>query len=150
MWRLSNTQAILVLAVAAVGLGDIWRLPSLAINHGGGAFLIVYVIALLALGAPVLMAELFADYWARDRDLADHGVLRAALQRAGLDEALLERTADPEVKKALIDATTAAAERGVFGVPTWGVGDQLFWGQDRIPLVERALRGWRPQLPEDL
>lgn len=58
MWRLSNAQAILVLAVAAVGLGDIWRLPSLAINHGGGAFLIVYVIALLALGAPVLMAEL--------------------------------------------------------------------------------------------
>ncbi len=58
MWRLSNTQAILVFAVAAVGLGDIWRLPSLAINHGGGAFLIVYVIALLALGAPVLMAEL--------------------------------------------------------------------------------------------
>ena len=58
MWRLSDTQAILVLAVAAVGLGDIWRLPSLALNHGGGAFLLVYVMALLGLGAPVLMAEL--------------------------------------------------------------------------------------------
>lgn len=58
MWRLSNTQAILILAVAAVGLGDIWRLPSLALNHGGGAFLIVYLLALLLLGAPVLMAEL--------------------------------------------------------------------------------------------
>jgi 2-hydroxychromene-2-carboxylate isomerase len=45
------------------------------------------------------------------------------------------------VKKALIEATKHAESAGVFGAPTWVVdGTELFWGQDRIPLVERALR----------
>jgi 2-hydroxychromene-2-carboxylate isomerase len=45
------------------------------------------------------------------------------------------------VKKELVDATQAAVTAGVFGAPTWVVdGKELFWGQDRIPLVERALK----------
>ena len=57
-WQLSDAQAVIILAVAAVGLGDIWRLPSLAMTYGGGAFLIVYVAALGLLGTPILMAEM--------------------------------------------------------------------------------------------
>jgi len=80
----------------------------------------------------------FRAYWAEDRDIADDAVLRA-LVGAEADD-VLARTQDPAVKKALVDATQAAVAAGVFGAPTWVVdGKELFWGQDRIPLVERAL-----------
>jgi 2-hydroxychromene-2-carboxylate isomerase len=82
----------------------------------------------------------FRAYWAEDRDIADDAVLRELLGAGpGADE-VLARTQEPAVKKALIDATQRAVEAGVFGAPTWVVdGKELFWGQDRIPLVERAL-----------
>jgi 2-hydroxychromene-2-carboxylate isomerase len=81
----------------------------------------------------------FAACWAHDRDIADEGVLRDLIG-PGADEAI-ERSQSPEVKKALIDATQRAVDAGVFGAPTWVIdGKDLFWGQDRIPLVEHALR----------
>ena len=80
----------------------------------------------------------FAAYWAHDRDIADEGVLRDLIG-SGADE-VLERAHSAEVKKALIDATQRAVDAGVFGAPTWIIdGKDLFWGQDRIPLVEKAL-----------
>jgi 2-hydroxychromene-2-carboxylate isomerase len=82
----------------------------------------------------------FRAYWAEDRDIADDAVLRE-LVGAEADD-VLARTQDPAVKKELVDATQAAVAAGVFGAPTWVVdGKELFWGQDRIPLVERALKG---------
>lgn len=82
----------------------------------------------------------FRAYWAEDRDIADDGVLRE-LVGAEADD-VMARTQDPAVKKELIDATQSAVAAGVFGAPTWVVdGKELFWGQDRIPLVERALKG---------
>jgi 2-hydroxychromene-2-carboxylate isomerase len=81
----------------------------------------------------------FAAYWAEDRDIGDEAVLRELIGQDA-DE-VLSRTQSPDVKKALIDATQRAIDAGVFGAPTWIVdGKELFWGQDRIPLVERALR----------
>jgi len=80
----------------------------------------------------------FRGYWAEDKNIADDAVLKALVGDDG--EAVLARTQDPGVKKALIDATEAAVKAGVFGAPTWVVdGKELFWGQDRLPLVERAL-----------
>lgn len=81
----------------------------------------------------------FRAYWAEGKDISDEAVLSEYL---GSDAAqVLARTNDPEVKKALVDATKLAESAGVFGAPTWVVdGTELFWGQDRIPLVERALR----------
>jgi len=80
----------------------------------------------------------FRAYWAEGRDIGDEAVLSEYL---GDDAAeVLARTNDPEVKKALVDATKHAESVGVFGAPTWVVdGTELYWGQDRIPLVERAL-----------
>jgi 2-hydroxychromene-2-carboxylate isomerase len=80
----------------------------------------------------------FRAYWAEDRDIADEAVLA---ELAGEDAtALAARVQSPEIKRALVDATQAAIDRGVFGAPTWIVdGQELFWGQDRIALVERAL-----------
>lgn len=81
----------------------------------------------------------FRACWAEDRDISDEATLRELL---GPDaDEVLARTQDAAIKQALIDATRAAAELGVFGVPTWVTpGNELFWGQDRIVLVERALR----------
>jgi 2-hydroxychromene-2-carboxylate isomerase len=87
---------------------------------------------------PGFRERTFKAYWAEDRNIADDKVL-AELIGEGAD-AVLARTQDPAVKKALLDATEAAAKAGVFGAPTWVVdGEHLFWGQDRLPLVERAL-----------
>jgi 2-hydroxychromene-2-carboxylate isomerase len=72
----------------------------------------------------------------RDLSLADE--VLAALEAAGLapDPGAL---ADPGVKLALREATEAAHARGVFGVPTVAVGDQLFWGDDRLDEAASAL-----------
>ena len=80
----------------------------------------------------------FEAYWAQDRNIGDDAVLRELI---GEDvDAVMARTQDPAVKKALIDATEHAVKAGVFGAPTWVVdGKELFWGQDRVPLVEREL-----------
>jgi 2-hydroxychromene-2-carboxylate isomerase len=80
----------------------------------------------------------FRAYWAEDRDISDDRVL-AELIGKGADEVLL-RCATPEIKQELFAATGRAVTAGVFGAPTWVVdGKELFWGQDRISLVERAL-----------
>lgn len=83
-------------------------------------------------------AATFRAYWADDRDIADDAVL-AELIGADAAEVLL-RTKEPAIKEELFAATGAAAKAGAFGAPTWVVdGTDLYWGQDRIPLVERAL-----------
>ncbi len=78
--------------------------------------------------------------WADGKDLSDADTVKAVLEEAGFDAAeVLEAMTQPEIKQALITATTEAAERGVFGAPTMFVGDELFFGQDRLDFVERAL-----------
>jgi 2-hydroxychromene-2-carboxylate isomerase len=80
----------------------------------------------------------FRAYWAEDRDISDDRVL-AGLIGKGADE-VLARCATPEIKQELFAATQRAIDAGVFGAPTWVVdGKDLFWGQDRLNLVERAL-----------
>ncbi len=85
--------------------------------------------------------EAFRHTFARGHDLAiEENVLWAA-ERAGLDRtAVDEATRDPEIKLALRTATDAAHARGVFGVPTVAVGEQLFWGDDRLQDAVTALR----------
>jgi 2-hydroxychromene-2-carboxylate isomerase len=92
-----------------------------------------------------LSHALYRAYWVDDRDPADRSVLSALAGRPV--EALLD---DPEVKHALRGATEEAERQGAFGVPTCVVdttdgGRYLFFGQDRLPLCERVLRGWRPR-----
>ena len=54
----SNTTFILAAVGSAVGLGNAWRFPGLAAKHGGGAFLLVYLIAMFLMGIPLLMMEI--------------------------------------------------------------------------------------------
>ena len=87
---------------------------------------------------------LYAAYWVRGEDVSQPEVVRAALDGAGFDgAALVEAASDPAIKQQLFDAVDEAAAAGAFGVPTFVVkhGDrsEMFWGQDRIAMVEAEL-----------
>jgi 2-hydroxychromene-2-carboxylate isomerase len=81
----------------------------------------------------------FRAYWADDRDITDEAVLASCIGDEALARETLARSNSDEVKAALRVSTDEAVTRGVFGVPTFVVGDELFWGQDRLELVEQAL-----------
>lgn len=81
-----------------------------------------------------------ACMWERGLKMDDPEVFVKAMTDAGLDgQALLEGTSDPGVKARLIENTNAAVERGAFGIPTFYVGDQMFFGKDRLQQVEEEL-----------
>jgi 2-hydroxychromene-2-carboxylate isomerase len=78
--------------------------------------------------------------WETPKNLGDPAVLAATLSEGGFDaEAFAALVADPEVKARLIATTEEAVGRGVFGAPTFFVGDQMFFGQDRLEFVREAL-----------
>ena len=87
--------------------------------------------------------DVFQAAWAEDADIASRAVLTRIAERhldAAALEAVLAKVGSEAVKQALRDATEEAQARGVFGAPTFIVdGAQLYWGQDRLGLVERAL-----------
>jgi len=102
-------------------------------------------------GVAKLCHALFRAYWVDDRDINDKAQLVAIADEAGLDGAgLLAGCATPEVKSRLRTATEQAQRVGLCGAPSFLVqsDDQqppmLFWGQDRLELVSKALGGWRP------
>ena len=74
--------------------------------------------------------------WSEARDLSELDVLAELIGAAGLDPAsILEQAESPELEDRLVRDTQAAIERGVFGVPTVFVGDEMMWGNDRFELV---------------
>jgi len=80
--------------------------------------------------------------WGEGRDLTDVAVIRAGVEDLGLDTTdLEERTRAPAVKDRLRRYTDDALERGVFGVPTFELEGELFWGQDRRSHLEARLDG---------
>jgi 2-hydroxychromene-2-carboxylate isomerase len=84
---------------------------------------------------------LYRAVWAGDANLADRPVLAGLLDKAGLDgQGLLEKSDTPHYTRQLDEATTAAAERGVFGSPTFFVGEQMFFGNDRLDFVAAAAK----------
>ncbi len=90
--------------------------------------------------------EGFALYWEEGgapkglKEADEDGPLSEVARRAGLDpEEVLEVAAAPEAKEALKAATGEALGRGVFGAPAFFVGDEMFWGNDRLHFVEAAL-----------
>ncbi|MCG8694400.1 MAG: 2-hydroxychromene-2-carboxylate isomerase [Minwuiales bacterium] len=75
--------------------------------------------------------------WEDGLKMDDPDVYADAMTKAGLDGAgLLARTQDPAVKAKLAENTAAAVERGTFGIPTFFVGDEMFFGKDRLGQVE--------------
>jgi 2-hydroxychromene-2-carboxylate isomerase len=87
-----------------------------------------------------LLACVFKGLWIDALDLNEPQLTSDILQSGGFDPAEIERlTQDPQVKAALRATTEEAVKRGVFGAPTMFVGDEMFFGQDRLDFVEEAL-----------
>ena len=109
-----------------------WRRPSVFPRNG----LLAARVALQGEGAPwefdfcerVMWAN-FAD----DRDIGDESVIRGILAGLGADsEAVVAAARDDACKAALRARTAAAQARGIFGAPMFFVGDEMFWGNDRL------------------
>ena len=83
---------------------------------------------------------IFHAMWVAPCNLGDPAELAAVLADAGFDPAAFQTlVADAEVKARLIANTEASVARGVFGAPTCFVGEQMFFGQDRLDFVREAL-----------
>ena len=83
---------------------------------------------------PALVRALFDAIWAEGRDPSQDEEWQGLTGRLGITDAD-EVIARPEVKEALRRATEEAAARGVFGIPTFVIGDEVFWGLDTTDLV---------------
>ena len=86
------------------------------------------------------MDAVFHAMWAAPRNLGESAELAAVLRQAGLDaDVVLALANDAAVKEQLKKHTEEAVARGVFGAPTFFVGEEMFWGQDRLDFVAAAL-----------
>jgi carboxymethylenebutenolidase len=78
--------------------------------------------------------------WAEERDLADEATLASLAAALGLPVPLLaERAAAPDTRMRYDMLTQEAIDRGVFGAPTYVLRGEVYWGQDRLDFVGRAL-----------
>jgi len=75
----------------------------------------------------------FTAQFVQEQDISDTKVLQACLQTCGVDpEIWLEKSVSPETKLALRQTTDQARAMGIFGAPSMTIGDELFWGDDRL------------------
>ena len=86
------------------------------------------------------LQTVFQAIWVDAQNMNDPAIVGQVLTAAGFDAtALLAQANDQATKDQLKTVTMGAVERGVFGAPTFFVGDEMFWGQDRIEQVKKAL-----------
>jgi 2-hydroxychromene-2-carboxylate isomerase len=90
------------------------------------------------------VGEVYRHMWAEPKQLDDPEVIRASLLASGLPaDKLLARASEPDVKQELIANTERSVARGVFGSPSFFVGDELFFGKDRLREVEEEIEAQR-------
>ena len=90
-----------------------------------------------------LSLELARAVWEREESFADPAVMASSAQRAGLDAAALRAggPSDAELDALYEQYTQEALKAGVFGAPSYVLpSGEIFWGQDRLELLERALK----------
>ncbi|HEX3808320.1 MAG TPA: 2-hydroxychromene-2-carboxylate isomerase [Rhizomicrobium sp.] len=89
---------------------------------------------------PVYVDAAFHHMWEAGRKMDDSDVIRAALGESGLDaDALMAAAQTPDVKQALMHNTESAVARGAFGIPTFFVGDEIFFGKNTLADVEAEI-----------
>jgi len=82
----------------------------------------------------------FKAIWEDDKNISQPEILAIVLNEAGLDgAALVTATQNPDIKQALMDATQACVDRGAFGLPTFFLGNNIYFGKDRVWQIERAV-----------
>jgi 2-hydroxychromene-2-carboxylate isomerase len=132
----------------AAGLPPLVPPPS----HPFNPLLALRAMSTPGLSAPArakLVTEMFWAVWVHGTGVETEGAIEAACERAGLpgDELLAHAKSDG-AKAALKDSTERAVRAGVFGVPTFDVDGELFFGTDSVPFMDLFLRGQDP-LPGD-
>ncbi len=140
--------------IAPKGKWMMWDLTNYARRYGV-AFVHNphFVINTLAIMRGAIVAErrqelerysetMFHAIWRDALDMDDPAVIGQALAKNGFDaKAYFAGVQEPSVKDDLKGRTDEAVARGVFGLPTFFVDDQMWWGQDRLDWVKDALRG---------
>lgn len=155
IFKATGNQAPMLAFAGVKGKLDYDRLEMLrfATRHGLTAFKMNphFPINTLALMRGMVAAQHLGvanDYvdavlggmWEDGEKMDDPGVFLARLNRSGLDgERLLELSASSHVKAELVANTEAAVARGVFGIPTFFVGNEMFFGKERIAQIEELL-----------
>ena len=104
-------------------------------------------VAAQALGCEVqYIDDVYSAMWEAARNMDDPAEISAVLQDAGLDgAALFAKAQEPEIKARLAANTQSAFERGAFGSPSFFVGDELFFGKDRLREVEDEIEKLKMQ-----
>ena len=96
--------------------------------------------AVFAVGKPwerTYIDCVFNAMWVEERDMADVAVIEKVLKAAELPaDAIIAAAQAPEIKGHLVEATTSAVARGVFGTPTMFLGDEMFFGKDALSDLE--------------
>jgi len=109
---------------------------------GGDDAARLIIAADLAQGSAAAMqvaGAVLAACWAQERNIADEKVLGELLAELGLPAVLLAQSHSQAVQERYEAYTQAAIDAGVFGAPSYVVNGEIFWGQDRLDFVERAL-----------
>jgi len=84
--------------------------------------------------------EMYRNMWAEPKKMDDPNIFRTALDEAGLESArIIELIQTPQIKDQLIENTRRSVERGTFGSPTFYVGNEIFFGKDRLRDVEEMI-----------
>ena len=85
---------------------------------------------------------LMSAIWEEGLDVTDAAAVAAVLTVAGFDaQSLAAKAQEPAIKQALIDATENAVGRGAFGIPTFFIGTEMFFGKERLGQIEEMLAG---------
>ncbi|MDH0867338.1 2-hydroxychromene-2-carboxylate isomerase [Mitsuaria sp. GD03876] len=90
-----------------------------------------------------LTGALLRAVWEQQRDIADDATLTAILAEHDLPAARLARAAEDDIGARYEANTRRAIEAGLFGAPSYVIDGELFWGQDRLDFVQRALKDAR-------
>ena len=96
----------------------------------------------MAMGADAAMnisGAILSAVWSQQRNIADEKTLAELLHEQHLPAACLEQTYSQAVHERYESYTQMAIDAGVFGAPSYVLDDEIFWGQDRLDFVERAL-----------
>ena len=96
-------------------------------------------LALGSAGAMAMAGAISTACWAQERNMADEQVLAELVQEQKLPASLMAQSHSQAVQERYEACTQAAIDAGVFGAPSYVVDGEVFWGQDRLDFVERAL-----------
>jgi 2-hydroxychromene-2-carboxylate isomerase len=90
-------------------------------------------------GSMKITGAILRGVWAEQRNIADPAVLQAMLAECGLPSRRLEDSQSQAVHERYAQDSQRAIDTGLFGAPTYLIGGEMFWGQDRLDFVERRL-----------